>query len=222
MALETRRFAATFVAREKDDEHRVIGRPVVIGQETDLGFCREVIEAGALDKTDLTDVLFFTNHDLSKIPLARSRNNNDGSTMRLTVDEGGIEVDALLDTEGNSDARALYSAIQRGDMTGMSFMFAVRGEAWEDEDTDNPLRRITDIETIIEVSAVNFPAYPQTEISVRDKEALESAKRSLESARAARALESAKASEEQKRNELRKAKAEFEKACIRARIGDTK
>jgi HK97 family phage prohead protease len=219
MPLETRRFAASFTARaDKDtDEHRIIGRPVVIGQETDLGFCREVIDPGALDRTDLKDVLFFTNHDTNKLPLARSRNNNKDSTMRLVVDDDGIEMDALLDTENNAEARALYSAVERGDVTGMSFMFSVRGEAWEDEDTDSPLRRITDIDTIIEVSAVNFPAYPQTELSVRDTQALESVRRSLESARAA-ALESASGGNDTD-GELKAARLEFEKARIKAALG---
>ena len=196
--LEIRRFTATFQTRDSEDgEHRIIGRPVVIGEETDLGFCREIIEPGALDDTDLRDVLFFMNHDTTKIPLARSRNNNGNSTMKLSVDKEGIEIDALIDTENNADARALYSAVERGDIEGMSFMFSITGETWEDEDTDSPLRRINSIGQIFEVSAVNWPAYPQTELSVRDKEALDSVKRSLDSARAAKALESAEVSEKQ-------------------------
>jgi HK97 family phage prohead protease len=216
---ETKRYAADFKTRADDSEGRgIIGRPVVIGQETDLGCFREIIDPGALDETDLKDVLFFTNHDTQKIPLARSRNNNENSTMHITVDDDGIEVDATLDVENNADARALYSSVGRGDMTGMSFMFTIDAEMWEDEESDSPLRHITKIGQLIEVSAVNFPAYPQTEISVRDKEALESVKRSLESARAAHALDSAGEGETAEQEELAVARLEFEKACVRAQV----
>ena len=209
--LLTRYFPSRFEARQGGDEgNHIIGRPVVIGHETDLGFCREVIEPGALDKTNLSDVLLFTNHDTSKLPLARSRNNNAHSTMTLIVDDDGLLIDATLDTERNAESMALYSAVERGDMTGMSFMFTVDGEEWEDEETDSPLCHINAIGSIIEVSAVNFPAYPQTEISVRDKEALESVQRSLESARAAKALDSALEQQQ---------KADLERAKLYAKLG---
>lgn len=161
----------------------ITGRPIVYNSVTDMGYFREVIDTGALDKTDLRDVRFLVNHDTSKIPLARSRNNNANSTMQLSVDEQGMEIRVNLDVENNSEARNLYSAISRGDITGMSFMFYVDGEAWEDLNSDMPLRRITSISNVIEVSACTFPAYEDTEISVRNKETLESAKLALESAR---------------------------------------
>jgi HK97 family phage prohead protease len=119
------------------------------------------------------------------IPLARSRNNNENSTMQMTVDEGGMNIRVNLDVENNSDARSLYSAVERGDIDGMSFMFVVDGELWEEEESDHPKRTITDIEKVFEVSAVTFPAYEQTSISARGlADALESAKASLESVRA--------------------------------------
>ena len=93
----------------------------------------------------------------------------------------------LLDTENNADSRSLYSAVKRGDISGMSFMFSITDEEWIDLDSDHPTRRIKQIGSVVEVSAVTFPAYESTEISARDAKALESAKLALESARAARA-----------------------------------
>lgn len=173
------------VRAETDEKHGncITGRPIVFDSKTDLGWCYEIIEKGALDNTDLTDVRFLVNHDLDKIPLARSRRNNENSTMQLEVDEKGMKIRVDLDTENNMDARALYSAVQRGDVTGMSFMFGIRGEEWEDLDTEYPTRRITDISMVIEVSAVTFPAYEDTEINARGKEALESARRAVETVR---------------------------------------
>ena len=48
---------------------------------------------------------------------------------------------------------------------------------------DYPKRFIEKISTIVEVSAVTFPAYEDTSIMARDKKALESAQRALESVR---------------------------------------
>ena len=70
-----------------------------------------------------------------------------------------------------------------GDISGMSFMFGIRGEEWEELDSDHPTRKITDISTIVEVSAVTFPAYESTEINARSKEALDNARSALEKAR---------------------------------------
>lgn len=174
------------IRAEQDDEHGHIltGRPIVYGQRTDLGWYDEIIEAGALDATDLKDVRFLVNHDTSMIPLARSRNNTANSTMQMIVDAEGMGIRVDLDTENNTDARSLYSAVSRGDISGMSFMFVVDGESWDDADTEHPTRRIRNIKQVFEVSAVTFPAYSATSIQARGlADALDSAKQSLDSER---------------------------------------
>lgn len=173
------------VRAEEDAQHGnvITGRPVVYSSATDIGgMFEEIIERGALDGTDLSDVRFLVNHDLNKIPLARSRGNSENSTMHLTVTDDGLSFRVVLDVENNSEARALYSAVQRGDITGMSFMFSVGGERWDNLASDYPTRHIDKIESIIEVSAVTFPAYPDTEINARGGP-LESSRTALESAR---------------------------------------
>lgn len=184
------------VRAKRDETHGTFleGTPIVYDSWTDLGWYDEQIQRGALDNTDLTDVRFLINHNTDMIPLARSRNNNENSTMQMTVDEGGMNIRVNLDTENNADARSLYSAVERGDIDGMSFMFVVDGELWEEEESEHPKRTITDIEKVFEVSAVTFPAYEQTSISARGlSEALDSARASLESVRAEkRAIEDKK------------------------------
>lgn len=184
---------------EKNGDH-IVGRPIVFDSKTDLGWFDEIIERGALDKTNLKDVRFLVNHDTSMIPLARSRNNNENSTMQMTVDNDGMGIRVNLDTENNAEARSLYSAIKRGDISGMSFMFTVDGEEWENLESDHPTRRIRSIGQVYEVSAVTFPAYEVTEISARDKTALDNARSALESARSS-------ASDDDSVNELELAKA---------------
>lgn len=185
--LEKRSYSFDVLASETGDGEKIItGRPIVYNSRTNLGDFDEVIDAGALDKADLTDIRFLVNHDTSMIPLARSRRNNGNSTMKLTPDGDGLTLDFVkLDTENNSDARSLYSAVSRGDVTGMSFMFFVDGERWEDLESEHPVRHITAISRVLEVSAVTWPAYESTEIYARSEaSALESAKSVLEKARA--------------------------------------
>ena len=160
--LERRSYSFEVRAEETEQGNIITGRPIVYNSRTDLGWYDEIIEPGALNNTDLTDVRFLVNHDTSKIPLARSRNNNGNSTMQLSVDNDGMSIRVTLDTENNSEARALYSAVKRGDISGMSFMFAIRDEEWDDLDSDHPIRHIKDISTVVEVSAVTFPAYEST------------------------------------------------------------
>ena len=202
--LEQRSYNFEVRAEETEQGNVITGRPIVYNSRTDLGWFDEIIEAGALDQADLTDVRFLVNHDISKIPLARSRRNNGNSTMQLTVDNLGLGIRVLLDTENNAEARSLYSAVQRGDISGMSFMFRIDDEEWQDIESDHPTRRIKKISTVVEVSAVTFPAYDATEINARSKEALDSAREALEKAKQQRSnpLESGA--------DLELAKAKFE------------
>jgi HK97 family phage prohead protease len=187
---ERRSYDFEIRAQENEEDGIVIlsGRPIVYNSRTDLGFFDEIIEQGALDNTDLTDVRFLINHDTSRIPSARSRRNNGNSTMQFTVDQEGMKIDWVkLDVKNNEQSRALASAVKRGDITGMSFMFILDedGYEWQNLETDHPTRVIKRISSVIEVSAVTFPAYEATSIEVnqRNKQALESARASLESAR---------------------------------------
>lgn len=181
--LERRAYSFDVAAEETENGQTITGRPIVYNSRTDMGFFDEIIDEGALNTTDLTDVRFLVNHDTKKIPLARSRKNTANSTMQLTPDNEGLKIRVSLDTENNADARSLYSAVKRGDITGMSFMFGVEREEWENLESEHPLRRIKEISSVVEVSAVTFPAYEATEIQARSKEALDNARSAVETAR---------------------------------------
>lgn len=185
MRTEIRAFDFEVRADQSEEHgHFLSGRPIVFGEKTDLGWYEEIIEGGALNETDLKDVRFLVNHNTDMIPLARSRNNNSNSTMQLIKDNDGLSIRVDLDTENNTDARNLYSAVSRGDISGMSFMFSVDKDSWDNADTDHPVRHINSIRRVLEVSAVTFPAYSQTSIQTRGlSDALDSARKSLESER---------------------------------------
>ena len=187
MSKEIRAFE--FEVRAENSEERgkyLSGQPIVYDERTNMGWYDEIIDNGALADTDLRDVRFLVNHNTEMIPLARSRNNNVNSTMQMEVVEGsGMAIRVDLDTENNADARSLYSAVERGDISGMSFMFTVDKDSWDDLDTDHPTRHVRSIGRVFEVSACTFPAYEATSIQTRGlSDALESAKTSLESAMA--------------------------------------
>ena len=191
MQTETRTFNFEVRAEQNQEHgHFLTGVPVVYDTKTDIGWYDEIIARGALDHTDLKDVRFLIGHDLGMVPLARSRNNNENSTMQLRVTERGLEIRVDLDTENNADSRKLYSAVQRGDISGMSFTFVVDGDSWDDIDSDHPTRTIRSIKRVYEVSAVAFPAYAQTSLEARSQDAaLDSARASLDSAKEKRAKE---------------------------------
>ena len=184
-----RGFNAEFRAVGADSDesgHIVEGLAAVYEQETRIsdffGEFIEVIRKGAFDECDFSDVRLLVNHDFNGIALARSRRNNKSdkpNTMQLTVDENGVNIKADLDTENNEQARALYSAISRGDMDGMSFCFYVEedGQRWTEKDGVE-YREILKVAKVIEVSAVNFPAYGGTNIDARS---LDSARKLLDS-----------------------------------------
>lgn len=173
-----------FRAVQSDNEKYIEGHAAVFEQKTNIGgYFYEVIDKDALaDETAFRDVALFVNHDFRQIPLARSRLNNGNSTMTLKVDDIGLAIRAKLDTENNPDAKALYSAVERNDISGMSFAFSVDSEEWQDLKSDMPTRRVKKISRVFEVSAVAFPAYETTDIHARALSMLENAKKTLDNA----------------------------------------
>lgn len=180
------------------------GYPIVFEKRTAIGdWFYEEIAADALDGADLTDIKFLVNHDSGMMPLARHRRGKR-STMDVEIDKPrGLHIMTRLDVENNTVARALCSSVDRGDIEDMSFAFGVEisGEEWRDLDKPMPIRRITRISRVFEVSAVNDGAYPQTEIYARSSEPLENEKRALENARSV-ALENEKRAEEKRQAAL--------------------
>lgn len=187
--METRMFLGAVESRASEDGNKItiVGRPIVFDQAADIGgWWEESIAPGAIKEETLRDVRLLINHDFSQLPLARSRRNTQNSTMRLSITDFDVAMEADLDAS-NPRAIETDSAVKRGDVTGMSFAFHVDGDEWTDIDTDYPKRRITSIDEIFEVSICTFPAYEGTAVASRS---LESGKKSLADARSA--LESAR------------------------------
>lgn len=170
-------------ATAKPNEKIIVGHAAVFDQQTVIeNSFYEVIERGAFDGTIFDDVPLLVNHDFNQLPLART----GSGTLILSIDDVGLAIRAKLDVESNQNAKALYSAVERGDVHGMSFCFTIAGDEWYETDTEKPLRRITKIGRVFEVSAVNWPAYEGTDVTVSDrtKKSFEAAKRNLASYKA--------------------------------------
>ena len=178
-------------AAVKPLEGIIEGYPIVFNQRTQIGnYFFEEIDPHALDEADLSDIKFLINHNDGMLPVARHRRGKR-STMDISVDDKGMKIVARLDIEKNATASELCSAVSREDITDMSFCFGitVSGEEWSDLDKEMPTRRITKISKVVEISAVNDGAYPQTSINARslasldnDKIALDNEKREQEKA----------------------------------------
>lgn len=183
MEMLKRNYNVNLETKEEEEMGIVEGRPIVFDNRTNIGgLFDEIIERGALDKTDLTDVRLCLNHDTSFV-YARSRRNNKNSTMKLFVDENGLCFRAKLDIKNSPRAMDYYSAIKRGDIDKMSFMFGIDKDDWEDLESEIPTRHIKSISTVVEISAVTFPAYDTTSITARDKSALENARIAVDTAK---------------------------------------
>ena len=145
----------------------IVGTPIVFETPTTIndptGSYTEVIKRGALDGADLTDSRLLVNHDLTRIPLARTP-----KTMQFSITEKGLEMRAEL--PNTEEAKTAYTAVKRGDLTGMSFAFTVP-EGGDSFDAKTNTRTITKIAKVYEVSLVNFPAYPTASAEARSARA---------------------------------------------------
>lgn len=151
--------------QSNNKELELIGTPIVFDKPTiindPMGSYTEVIKRGALDSADLSDIRLLYNHDTNKLPLARVP-----KTMQFNIDDTGLHMRATL--PNTEEAKAVHTAVTRGDLTGMSFAFKVpKDGSFYDSKTNT--RTITQIEKVYECSVVPFPAYQTTSVEARNQ-----------------------------------------------------
>lgn len=204
-----RNYPAEFRA---DEENGLIeGVPIVFDTPTDIGgWFQETICKGAISKDIIKDVRFFWNHNIDEKAIARTVIPLEKlGGMELTIEDDGVKMVANPNRK-RTDANDLCLAIEDGVINAMSFMFGVAEERWEDEDTDYPKRFITKIDPLIEVSAVNFPAYASTSINAtRGDTATEIDRVALEKMRECRKATQESEAEVKRNLELLKAKYSY-------------
>lgn len=127
----------------------------------------ERIVAGAFERAMREDdVRSLFNHD-ANIVLGRNR----AGTLKLRTDERGLIYEATLpDTQLARDQ--VLAPIDRGDVSGSSFMFTTRKVVWIEELREGKriyIRELHDVQ-LWEVGPVVFPAYAGTTTSVRGEQ----------------------------------------------------
>lgn len=148
---------------------RVQGYAIVFNQRTMLYEIDgikffETIEPSALTGADLSNVSLRYNHSDQIMILAGTRNG----TLRLAVDSKGLWIRAkLADTTAGRD---LYELIKTRLISKMSFSFIA---AADDYDTATRTRTIKKIKRLVDVSAVDDPAYPQTSLTIQTQNEIE-------------------------------------------------
>jgi HK97 family phage prohead protease len=142
----------------------LVGNAVVYDTlSEDLGCFREKILPGAFAESLKTaDVRCLIDHN-SSLLLGR----NGSKTLRLFDGPQALRVEC--DLPETSYARDLARTIRRGDLDGMSFGFIAEEDAF-DFDADGCLVRTVARASIFDVSAVTYPAYTATEVSLRSLE----------------------------------------------------
>ena len=177
-----RNYPAEFRADEQSG--LIEGIPIVFDTPTDIGgMFQETIVSGAISEDVIKDVRWFWNHNIDEKAIARTIipiENLGGMTLK--IEDKQVRMLANPNRK-RTDANDLCIAIEDGVINAMSFMFGVAEEHWEDLDTDYPKRFITRIDPLIEVSAVNFPAYATTDIHARGDTATEIDRAALEKMR---------------------------------------
>lgn len=160
---------------------------------------REKINPIAFDETlaSRPDVRFTLNHDPNKV-MGRTK----AGTLKLSTDRVGLRFD--LDVPDTDPGRDLVVSVKRGDISDCSFSFRTLDDAWSQDENGNPIRTLKKVSLHDgDVSAVAYPAYPNTEINARSLEAIEMRGRELLGIR--RILTPA-----ERERELERAFAEFE------------
>lgn len=128
-----------------------------------IGSFREVVEPGAFDGADMSDISCFFNHDTGQL-LARSYNGT--GTLEWRITSRGLEVTVWLpNTTLGSD---VWELVKRGDLKNFSFGFTVGEETYERRDGEL-IRHIWKFKRIYEVSLVVWPAYKDTHAEVSER-----------------------------------------------------
>lgn len=129
----------------------------------------EQIDKDAFKNTDVSDVVFMLDHE-GRV-YARTRNGS----LTLEVDDHGLLTKTNLGLTESS--RSVFEDIDAGLYDRMSFAFTVDADEWHEEELENGdvilHRSITGIRKLYDVSAVSFPANPNTDISARSKDSID-------------------------------------------------
>lgn len=163
--------------RSADDDEKVIEGYFAVFNEVYRVWddVTESIAPGAFTDSLNGDIRALYNHNTDQI-LGRT----SAGTLTLKQDEKGLWGQIKVN-ERDTEAVNVYERIARGDISGCSFGFDIESEEVRVNDDGSVHWTITKVNPLYEVSPCVFPAYEQTSVESRGKEARVIRKRELES-----------------------------------------
>lgn len=153
------------VVGEEEKELVLRGSPIIFNRETVLfeydGIeYKEKIDSKALNECDMSNFILNRNHGSNDATVyARTSNQS----IKYTITERGLDCEFLLDEEDERH-QALYRDVKKRRIDAMSFSFVIAEESYN---TETHTRTILKIKKLYDVSAVDFPAYKDTELYAR-------------------------------------------------------
>lgn len=162
------------VERTEEKDYMVEGYATTFGDSYELFrdgnyIVMENVDKDAFKNTDMSDVVFQIDHE-GRV-YARTRNGSLG----LETDEHGLKTRTNLGLTESS--RSVYEDIDAGLYDRMSFAFTVKKDSYTEEERDDGFvvltRTILEVGKLYDVSAVSFPANPNTDISARTKDGID-------------------------------------------------
>lgn len=163
-----------FQTREDSEEMVIEGYFAVFNSNYEIWEgASESIAPGAFDSSLAGDIRALTNHDTTLV-LGRTKAN----TLELKSDSHGLWGRVKINPK-DTDAMNTYERVKRGDVDQCSIGFLIRKEETDFSDAGDIHWTITDVE-LFEVSVCTFPAYEETGVSARHKDAEELQKRATE------------------------------------------
>lgn len=133
----------------------------------------ETIAPTAFDNSLQNDVRALINHDTTLV-IGRTTNK----TLELKVDSRGLWGRIRINPK-DVDAMNIHARVERGDVSQCSFGFFIRSEETEFFENGTIKWTLTDVD-LFEVSCCTFPAYEETSISARKRDAADIQARKVE------------------------------------------
>lgn len=168
---------------EADAVKRIGGKAAIFDKLTRIGWFLERVKPGAFDSADTSETVALFNHDVNKV-LGRTSAN----TLRVNKQQDGLEYEA--DVPDTATGNEVYTLVSRGDIKQSSFGFTIRKDTWErvqrstlvgvvDEKILDAvsyggmvdIRNIEEVDVLYDVSPVTFPAYTDTTVAKRTRDA---------------------------------------------------
>jgi HK97 family phage prohead protease len=162
-----------------NEEGHISGKAIVFNEISNVlydaenkRYFREVISPEAISQEliDNSDIKLLFNHKRDQM---LARNNRGRGSLKVELREDGVYFD--FTTPNTTLGHDVAEMIRREDIVGCSFAFTDRDAQWDFSTREMPLRKVTHITGLYDLSVVADPAYDQTNVSARSIEEAEEA-----------------------------------------------